>query len=134
MAFVLGIKISDYKTRELDNKLEEFLNSNESRYLVTPNPEMILLAHKDEELFYILNKADLAPADGFGLRLAGFLEGKKISIISGSDLTPKLLARAEKLKEKVFIANWRDGLSKKFDLELALKEKYPELIFFFSFR
>ncbi|NCN22190.1 WecB/TagA/CpsF family glycosyltransferase [Candidatus Falkowbacteria bacterium] len=129
MAFVLGIKISDYKTRELDNKLEEFLNSNESRYLVTPNPEMILLAHKDEELFYILNKADLAPADGFGLRLAGFLEGKKISIISGSDLTPKLLARAEKLKEKVFIANWRDGLSKKFDLELALKEKYPELIF-----
>lgn len=129
MAFVLGIKIDDYKPQELNNKLEEFLNSNESRYLVTPNPEMILRAHKDEELFYILNKADLAPADGFGLRLAGFLQGKKIPIISGSDLTPKLLARAEKLKEKVFIANWQSGLSKKADLELALKEKYPELIF-----
>ena len=129
MAFVLGIKISDYKPQELDNKLEEFLNSDKSRYLVTPNPEMILLAHQDEELFYILNKADLAPADGFGLRLAGFLQGKKIPIISGSDLTPKLLRRAEKLKEKVFIANWQNGLSKKTDLELALKEKYPELIF-----
>ncbi len=129
MAFVLGIKIDDYKPQELDNKLEEFLNSDRSRYLVTPNPEMILASHKDEELFYILNKADLAPADGFGLRLAGFLQRKKIPIISGSDLTPKLLARSEKLKEKVFIANWRDGLSKKIDLELALKEKYPELIF-----
>ncbi len=129
MTFVLGIKIDDYKPQELDNKLEEFLNSDRSRYLVTPNPEMILAAHKDEELFYILNKADLAPADGFGLRLAGFLQGKKIPIISGSDLTPKLLARSEKLKEKIFIANWRDGLSKKIDLELALKEKYPELIF-----
>ena len=130
MTFVLGIKIDDYQPQELDNKLEEFLNSNEQKYLVTPNPEMILAAHKDEELFYILNKADLAPADGFGLRLAGFLQGRKIPIISGSDLTPKLLKRAEKLKEKVFIANWRNGLSKKIDLELALKEKYPELIFF----
>ncbi len=129
MTFVLGIKIDDYQPQELDNKLEEFLNSNEQRYLVTPNPEMILAAHKDEELFYILNKADLAPADGFGLRLAGFLQGKKIPIISGSDLTPKLLKRAEKLKEKVFIANWCDGLSKKIDLERALKEKHPELIF-----
>lgn len=129
MTFVLGIKIDDYQPQELDNKLEEFLNYNEQKYLVTPNPEMILAAHKDEELFYILNKADLAPADGFGLRLAGFLQGKKIPIISGSDLTPKLLKRAEKLKEKVFIANWQGGLSKKIDLERALKEKYPELIF-----
>ncbi|MBN2854280.1 WecB/TagA/CpsF family glycosyltransferase [Patescibacteria group bacterium] len=129
MTFILGIKLNDYSPQDLFKELEIFLNSNKSHYLVTPNPEMILAAHKDEELFYILNKADLAPADGFGLKLAGFLQGKKIPRISGSDLTLKLLKRAEKLKEKVFIANWKDGLSKKEDIELALKEKYPELNF-----
>ena len=129
MTFVLGIKLAESRPQELFQELESFLNSNKSHYLVTPNPEMILSAHQDEELFYILNKADLAPADGFGLRLAGFLQGKKIPRISGSDLSPKLLKRAEELKEKIFIANWQNGLSKKEDLELALKEKYPKLDF-----
>lgn len=129
MAFILGIKLNEFKVQELFQELEIFLNSDKSYYLVTPNPEIILTAHKDEELFYILNKADLALADGFGLRLAGFLQGIKIPRISGSDLTIKLLERAEKLGEKVFIANWHDGLSKKDDLEIVLKEKYPELIF-----
>ena len=49
-------------------------------YLVTPNPEIVLASHRDEEYFYILNQADLAPADGFGLVIAGLLVPKSKAI------------------------------------------------------
>lgn len=40
-------------------------------FIVTPNPEQIVQAQEDEEFRQILNSADLAIADGWGLRLAG---------------------------------------------------------------
>lgn len=129
MAYILGIKLSDLKPQEIKNKILEFLNSKDKNYLVTPNPEMILASQKDEELFYILNKASLAPADGFGLRLAALLQGKNIQRLSGSDLSPEILKLAEDRGDKVLIVNWQNGLSKKEDIEKMLREKYTKLNF-----
>lgn len=127
MPSILGIKISDLDKIELEKKINSFLIGNKSCFLVTPNPEMILAAQQDEELFQILNKADLAPADGFGLLLASLLQGKKINRFSGSDLSPEILKLAEEKGYKVFIANWKDGLSSASEIESVLKINYPKL-------
>jgi len=130
MANILGIKLSELSFAALNKKIDFFLNKETgTAYLVTPNPEIILEAHRDEELFYILNKADLAPADGFGLRLAGFLFGENIPRLTGADLTAALLKKATKEGKKIAVLNWRGGLSRANDIETALRQQWPKLDF-----
>lgn len=128
MVNILGINIATLNRIELEKKLAEFLNQGQ-HYLVTVNPEIILKAHHDEEYFYILNKADLAPADGFGLVLAGRLAGEKIPRFTGSDLTPELLDKAETENLSVSILNWHGGLSSVSDIHSALSARWPRLKF-----
>jgi N-acetylglucosaminyldiphosphoundecaprenol N-acetyl-beta-D-mannosaminyltransferase len=127
MPKILGINISPLSPEEIFNQLNSWLLQDKSRFLVTPNPEIILQAHKDEELFYILNQADLALADGFGLKLASYLDGEKIHRLTGADLVLKLLKLAQDKNLPLAILNWRGGLSKKDDLKRALDKKYPGL-------
>jgi N-acetylglucosaminyldiphosphoundecaprenol N-acetyl-beta-D-mannosaminyltransferase len=127
MANVLGINLSDLPAAAAKEKAAEFLNSPTQHYIVTPNPEIILKSHQDEELFYILNKADLSIADGFGLKVAGWLAGLSIPRLAGADLTLYLLSLAEKEGTKAVVLNWRGGLSTKTDIRKALNQKYPGL-------
>ena len=126
MANVLGIKLSDLSEAELLTRLDSFLDGTTGHLLVTPNPEIILRAQKDEEYFYILNQADIAIADGFGLVLAGLIERQKIPRITGSDLTPKLLARAADCGQRVLILNWRGGLSQAPDIMELCQKRWPK--------
>ncbi|MBD3248130.1 WecB/TagA/CpsF family glycosyltransferase [Candidatus Falkowbacteria bacterium] len=126
---ILGIKISKINRQKSLDKIEEFLLSKEANYVVTPNPEIILAAIHDEELLHILNSADLALPDGFGLKLAALLDGKMISRVTGADMVRDILALAEKKNIKVAILNWKKGLSSKQDIDRAIKDQYPKLDF-----
>lgn len=129
MASILGINLSELNQAEVLAKIADFLNSNEAHYIVTPNPEIILAAEKDEELFHILNKADLSLADGFGLKIAAWLFGVNIPRVTGSDTTVELLKIAAEKGNRVMILNWEEGLSQPSDIEIALTKKFPGLIF-----
>ena len=126
MANILGVNTGqkDWSTATAD--INAFFQDGRSHYLVTPNPEIILRAQNDEELFYILNKADLSLADGFGLKLAAGLSGQKLYRITGADLAPYLLREAEKNKWRVLLIAWNKGLSSPEDLAVFLKN-YPHI-------
>jgi len=129
MANILGINLSELRPTAIWEKITTFLNSAEGHYLVTPNPEIILASHHDEELFFILNQADLAIADGFGLKIAARLLYGKIWRLTGADLSLKLLQKAEEEKIRTVILNWRDGLSSQTEITSVLQQKYPNLDF-----
>ena len=132
MVNILGINISNYSKKEILAKIKAFLSSKEQHYIVTPNPEIILTATKksgDEELFYILNQADLAIADGVGLKFAGWLRGQNLQRLTGADLILDIFNLAEESSWKILIVNWENGLSKRNDIEKALHERYPHLDF-----
>lgn len=129
MANILGINLSELAPAAVWEKITIFLNSDRAHYLVTPNPEIILESHHDEELFYILNQADLAIADGFGLKIAGRLLGGSVRRLTGADLTVKLLKIAEEKKIKTVILGWRSGLSSREEINDAVRQKYPNLDF-----
>jgi N-acetylglucosaminyldiphosphoundecaprenol N-acetyl-beta-D-mannosaminyltransferase len=128
---ILGINISNLNKQKTINEIEKFLTNDGQHYIVTPNPEIILTATKkhDEELFYILNKADLAIADGIALKFAVWAMGKNLSRISGSDLLINILFLAQRKNKKVVIFNWKGGLSSTNDITDALRKKYPNLQF-----
>lgn len=129
MANILGINLSGLSRTELSDRVNSFLNSDHGHYLVTPNPEIILAALHDEELFYILNQADLSLADGFGLQVAGRILREKVTRLTGADLTLELLQKAEIEKIRTVVLNRLNGLSTQDDIERALRQKYPHLDF-----
>jgi N-acetylglucosaminyldiphosphoundecaprenol N-acetyl-beta-D-mannosaminyltransferase len=128
MINILGINISRFKRPKVREILAQWLEENNHRFIVTPNPEIILSAQKDEELFYILNHADLAPADGFGLKIAAWWKGEVLHRYTGADLTKYLLKIAAEKNLKAAIIFWKQGLSSGDEISAAIKENFPGLI------
>jgi N-acetylglucosaminyldiphosphoundecaprenol N-acetyl-beta-D-mannosaminyltransferase len=126
---ILGLSVANLKPGEAIETIKGFLSDGKKHYIVTPNPEIILVAQKDEELFYIINTADLSLPDGFGLKIASWFSKENLLRVTGADLTPELLTLCEKDKISVGFVLWDKGLTSKQDLETALKNKYPNLIF-----
>jgi len=127
MPSILGIKLSSGNEKSTLEKVKIFLKGKRLFYVVTPNPEIILAALKDEELKRILNQADLSLADGFGLKIAGLIKGQKITRITGADLSLKILNIAQTENTKILIINWIKGLSSALEITTILKAKYPNL-------
>lgn len=126
---ILGVNISTLNKKEAIKKIERFLFSGkDGQYqIVTPNPEFLLQAQKNEEFFHILNMAGLAVPDGIGLKFAGWLTGKNITRIAGADLVKDILKIAQEKNLKVMIINWDEGLSCAGDIKNTVKNKYPNL-------
>lgn len=126
---ILGVKIDTLNFPQSLEKIEDFLATSETHYVVTPNPEIILASQSDPELKTILNSADLALADGFGLLLVSKFKLKER--VTGVDMLSALLLKYPEKKYK-FILN-PHGLSKMEDLQKVIKvqfaENNPEIIF-----
>lgn len=126
---ILGVRITNLSKEDILAKIKYFLTDTKQHFIVTPNPEIILAADKDEELFYILNSADLSLGDGVGLKIASWLNGQNLQRLTGADLTVDLLAMAEKEKIKVGVLLWKKGLSGIEEVKKALQGQYPTLDF-----
>ena len=73
-----------------------FLKTDRNHLIVTPNPEAVMLAQRDEGFMRVLQNADLALPDGIGIILAA--KWKKIPIstrVTGCDITINLLSAAK---------------------------------------
>lgn len=67
---VLGVRIDDMNSEELEQQLKSFLLGSEPRIVVTPNPEFILASLDDPSFREVLSRADLSTPDGIGLKFA----------------------------------------------------------------
>lgn len=127
---ILGIDIDIITKEAVMNKISVFCSQKTGQhYIVTPNPEIILGAQKDEELFYILSRADLAIPDGVGVKLAGWFDRVNLERITGADLTAEILVWAEISGRRVGILIWNKGWSRRKEVEKAVRAKYPKLDF-----
>lgn len=129
---IFGVKITLKKEKEILDELNKFLAKKDGRgyTIVTPNPEFLLLARKNTQFKDILNKADLAIADGTGIWYAAWYLRKPLpEIIHGVDLMEKLFSIAQKQERKVFCVLARGSLSSLTEIKNSLKEKFPRLQF-----
>lgn len=95
---IMNIALNSTSKDRLLAKILGLLSQGCKFYIVTPNPEIILLAQKDRQLMQILNNADLAIPDGVGLKLAD----PSLKIIKGRDLFMSLISLANKKSWRVF--------------------------------
>ncbi len=129
---ILGVPISVLSPKDLDYEIRRLLQRRRA-HIVTPNPEFLLLAQKDQEFFSVLTKADLAIPDGIGLKFAAWLKGVNPRRYSGANLVLYLLQLADHKHLRVAVANWNKGLSSDSEILQSIKNSYPHLkTFIFS--
>ncbi|MCE7939256.1 MAG: hypothetical protein DYG90_11885, partial [Chloroflexi bacterium CFX6] len=61
---ILGVRVDDVTWPEALARIDAFVASGQPHHVVTPNPELVMLARRDPAFRAVLAQADLAPADG----------------------------------------------------------------------
>lgn len=125
---ILGIKVSITSKDEVLNFVNSRLDTKEKFFVVTPNPENILMATKDWLLQKAIRRADLSIPDGIGLKFAyKFLHNHNLNIIKGRELFFDLMKIAEERKLKVYLFGGENGESEK--AKGVLEKKYKNVVF-----
>lgn len=95
-------------------------------FVVTINPEIIMLAGNDKEYEKILKSADLALADGIGAVFAAKIFGKSLKRrVQGSDLIEKVCEEVSKQPITVGLLGGKENVAKR--TAECLTKKYPGL-------
>lgn len=102
---ILGVRVDRVSLNEAVDLVEKWIQEDKKRFIVTPNPEFIMLAQKDAEFKKILNSADLAIPDGAGLRLAD----RRLNRVTGVDLMLSLIEKGY----KTVLAGGKPGIAQK---------------------
>ncbi len=120
------VKVDNFSMTDILAKISQFLCSDSSHLITTPNPEMLVEAEHDWFFKQALNQADLAVADGFGLVLATkYLYGEKLNRLAGVDLMEKICETAASEGKSVYLLGGGEGVAAA--AGRALEKKYQGL-------
>ncbi|MBP3520411.1 MAG: WecB/TagA/CpsF family glycosyltransferase [Oscillospiraceae bacterium] len=109
---ILGVSIDDVVTEEAITLGLTLLDKPGFHYVVTPNPEFILAAKKDEEFRQVLNGADLALPDGIGVVYASKILGRPLKgRATGVDFAQGLMAGMAANGKKLFLLGAKPGVA-----------------------
>jgi N-acetylglucosaminyldiphosphoundecaprenol N-acetyl-beta-D-mannosaminyltransferase len=94
---------------------------------VTPNPEIVMRARTDPDLLRAIEGADLAPADGVGLRWAGRLLGEPIrEVVPGSELVERMATAGAASGQRWFLLGAAEGVAGR--AAEVLRRQHPGLV------
>ncbi len=88
---ILGARVDDVTWDETLSQVDRFIKSGQPHQIMTPNPEFIMIAQRDAAFRTLLDRVDLAPADGIGLKWAARVLGERLrELVPGSELVERL--------------------------------------------
>jgi len=127
---ILGVGFDKDNENKTLEKVGKMVKDSKQHYIVTPNPEIVMVAQEDKKLKSILNKADLVIPDGIGIiwasRIFYGVSGKISKRIAGVDLMEKICCLAARREWSVFFLGGRRGIAGKCAREL--QGQYPGLM------
>lgn len=123
---ILGVDITNETSEEILEYLLQRLKLDKKFYIVTPNPELLVIANKSVSYKNVLNNAEISLADGAGLFVASIILGKPLKQrIPGVDFMEFICKNIEKKPLSIGLLGGRAGVAEK-TAECLLK-KYPGL-------
>ena len=122
---ILGVGFDNITMAEAVDKAIALMEQR-GCYVVTPNPEMVLMSRKNPDFAEAVNKADLVLPDGIGDLYAARILGTPLQErVCGADIYPYLLAHLAKHGGSVFLYGARPGVAE--EAAAKLRESYPGL-------
>lgn len=123
---LLGVPIDALTRVEAVAAADRLLGEPRGHFVTTPNPEMLVAAHRDPEFLRILNEADLSLPDGAGLLMVGRLKGLKLpERISGSDFVDDIARLAIQRNASLYLLGGNGDVAKR--AAAALQKWHPGL-------
>jgi N-acetylglucosaminyldiphosphoundecaprenol N-acetyl-beta-D-mannosaminyltransferase len=122
---ILGVNITNEKTdRILEYFFSSIKNSKAKLFIITPNPEMLVYAHRHLGYQDNLNRASLALPDGVGLFFAsGFMGENLRERTTGVDFIEKICEKSRDLPLSMGFLGGKGGVAKQ--TAERLQQKYP---------
>lgn len=126
-SIILGVEIDSISKEKILQRIKQLVHSNKQHFIVTPNPEIVIKAQKDENYRQILNKSSISIPDGIGLLYASLILGTSIKErITGTDLVRDLARISSKNGWPVYFLGGEENIAYK--AAQNLKKLFPELI------
>lgn len=120
------MRVDDVTQNEALAILERFVDEGVPRRVVTPNPEIVMLARRDPGFRALLNASDLSIPDGVGLLVAARAAGERLRAhVRGTDLVLGLAERSVTRRWRWFLLGARPGVAD--EAAAKLVESYPGL-------
>lgn len=124
---ILGVGFDDLTLEEAVAKGAAFLEGEGFHYVVTPNPEMVDRARREEPFRTALNGADLVLPDGIGVVYAGKILGRPLKgRCPGIDFAAGLMAEMAKGGKRLYLLGAKPGVAEQAGRNL--EAQYPGLI------
>ncbi|MGI6028821.1 MAG: WecB/TagA/CpsF family glycosyltransferase [Candidatus Heteroscillospira sp.] len=124
---ILGVGYDDLTMEEAVVRALELMDSRKGAYVVTPNPEIIMLARENPALAEAIAEASLVLADGVGVTIgAKILSRPMKGRVPGIDFASRLMDEMASRGGSVFLFGAKPGVAEKAAEELA--SKHPGLV------
>lgn len=113
---VCGVPIDDLTLAQTVDRVGEFVErgrqTGRTHQVVTVNVDFLVNAQSDAELLDLLQRADLAVADGMPVVWSARLLGDPVQErVAGADLVPALAARAASAGHSLYLFGAADGIA-----------------------
>lgn len=124
---ILGVRFDDLSPEEMVHTAASLIEAGGFHYAVTPNPEFILAAEKNEAFRTALNQADLSMPDGIGVVYASRILGQPLKgRVPGIDFADSLMAWMARNGKRLFLLGSKPGIAEM--AEVNLRKRHPGLL------
>lgn len=111
---ILDVGVDNITMDDAIRRIDEFLQEGGNHIICTPNAEIMMTSHKDDELKGILNEAQMVVADGAGVVLASKILGNPLKQrIAGYDLVQRIFSTNWDKKIRIFLLGGAPLVAKK---------------------
>lgn len=125
---ILGVGFDNITKAEAVEHAYAIQSEHKAYYVVTPNPEIVMLAREDEGMLSAARDAELVIADGIGVIYGAKILGTPMKErIPGIDFTTALMEKMEQEGRSVFLFGSKPGVADKAAENLA--KRFPGLRF-----
>ena len=123
---ILGVRVDDVTYQEALERVAEFIRQGGPHAVVTPNPEIVMLARREPAFRTVLERTALAVPDGVGLLLAAQWLGQPLrEHVRGTDLVHLLARRSAEVGWRWYLLGAAEGVAA--EAAAALRRQYPAL-------